>query len=248
MELGLEGRTAIVCGGSSGMGLAVAEALTGEGANVAMFSRRREVLEREADRIGALAVQGDLTIPQHLERLVQATVGAFGALDILVINGGGPPASQAASLTAAAVEEAVALLLTSHVTLVGHCLPHLRASSQGRIVAIESSSVREPIDGLALSNAVRPGVIGWLKTLARELAPDGTTVNAIAPGQIDTERMRELYGEDDPSANALRRIPLGRLGTADEIGAVAAFLASERASYVTGAVIPVDGGLTRSLL
>ena len=248
MELGLEGRTAIVCGGSSGMGLAVAEALAAEGANVAMFARRREVLEREADRIGALAVQGDLTVPQHLERLVQATVGAFGALDSVVLNGGGPPASQAASLTAAAVDEAVSLLLTSHVTLVGHCLPHLRASGQGRIVAIESSSVREPIDGLALSNAVRPGVIGWLKTLARELAPEGITVNTIAPGQIDTERMRELHGEDGPSAKTLRRIPLGRLGTADEIGAVAAFLASERASYVTGAVIPVDGGLTRSLL
>ncbi|HEY7178720.1 MAG TPA: SDR family oxidoreductase [Gaiella sp.] len=248
MELGLEGRTAIVCGGSSGMGLAVAEALTAEGANVALFARRREVLEREADRIGALAVQGDLTIPQHLERLVQATIGAFGALDILVLNGGGPPPATAASLTAAAVEEAVALLLTSHVALVGHCLPHLRAGGRGRIVAIESSSVREPIDGLALSNAVRPGVIGWLKTLARELGPDGVTVNAIAPGSIDTERIREVYGDDGPSAEALARIPLRRLGDPAEIGAVAAFLASERASYVSGAVIPVDGGLTRSLL
>ena len=248
MELGLEGRTAIICGSASGMGLAVAEALAAEGANVAMFSRRREVLEREADRIGALAVQGDLTLPQHLERLVQATVGAFGALDIVVLNGGGPPASQATSLTASAVDEAVALLLTSHVTLVGHCLTHLRASGHGRILAIESSSVREPIDGLALSNAVRPGVIGWLKTLARELGPDGITVNTIAPGQIDTQRMRELHGDDGPSPKALQRIPLRRLGTAAEIGAVAAFLASERASYVSGAVIPVDGGLTRSLL
>src|SRR4029079_2304047 len=247
MELGLEGRTAIVCGGSSGMGLAVAEALAGEGANVALFSRRREWLAAGADRIGALAVQGDLTVPQHLERLVQATVGGFGALDIVVLNGGGPPASQASRLPAAAVDEAVALLLTSHVTLVGHCLPHLRASGQGRIVAIESSSVRETIDGLALSNAVRPGVIGWLKPLARELAPEGITVNTIAPGQIDTERMRELHGEDGPSAKTLRRIPLGRLGTADEIGAVAAFLASQRAASVTGAVIPADGGLTRSL-
>jgi 3-oxoacyl-[acyl-carrier protein] reductase len=230
------------------MGLAVAEALTAEGANVALFARRREVLEREADRIGALAVQGDLTIPQHLERLVQATMGAFGALDILVLNGGGPPPATAASLTAAAVDEAVALLLTSHVALVGHCLPHLRASGRGRIVAIESSSVREPIDGLALSNAVRPGVIGWLKTLARELGPDGVTVNAIAPGSIDTERIREVYGDDGPSAEALARIPARRLGAPAEIGAVAAFLASERASYVSGAVIPVDGGLTRALL
>ena len=248
MELGLEGRTAIVCGGSSGMGLAVAEALTTEGANVALFARRREVLEREAERIGALAVQGDLTIPQHLERLVQATIGAFGALDILVLNGGGPEPAPAAALTAAAVDEAVALLLTSHVALVGHCLPHLRARGRGRIVAIESSSVREPIDGLALSNAVRPGVVGWLKTLARELGPDGITVNVIAPGQIDTERIRDVYGEGGPSPDALGRIPLRRLGAASEIGAVAAFLASEQASYVTGAVIPVDGGLTRSLL
>src|SRR5574338_930003 len=110
MELGLEGRTAIVCGGSSGMGLATAEALVAEGANVALFARRREVIEREADRIGALAVQGDLRIPQHLERLVQATVGAFGALDVVVLNGGGPPPGAAAGLTAEAVEEAVALL------------------------------------------------------------------------------------------------------------------------------------------
>jgi 3-oxoacyl-[acyl-carrier protein] reductase len=248
MELGLEGRTAIVCGGSSGMGLAVAEALAADGANVALFARRREVLEREAERIGALAVQGDLTIPQHLERLVQATIGAFGALDILVLNGGGPEPAAASTLTAAAVEEAVALLLTSHVTLVGHCLPHLRASGRGRIVAITSSSVREPIDALALSNAVRPGVIGWLKTLARELGPDGITVNAIAPGQIDTERLRDIYGDEGPSAQALERIPLRRLGAASEIGAFVAFLASDRASYVTGAVIPVDGGLTRSLL
>jgi 3-oxoacyl-[acyl-carrier protein] reductase len=248
MELGLEGRTAIVCGGSSGMGLGVAEALTAEGANVAIFSRRRELLEREADRIGALAVQGDLTIPQHLERLVQATVGAFGALDIVVLNGGGPPAGRAEALTAEAVEDAVALLLTAHVTLVGHCLPHLRASARGRIVAIESMSVREPLAGLALSNAVRPGVIGWLKTLAHELGPEGITVNAIAPGMIDTDRMRELHGEGGPPAATLEQIPLRRLGSATEIGSVVAFLASDRASYVTGAVIPVDGGLTRGLL
>ena len=248
MELGLDGRTAIVCGGSSGMGLAVAEALVAEGANVAIFGRRREVLEREADRIGALGVQGDLTIPQHLERLVHATIGAFGALDVLVLNGGGPEPAPAATLTAAAVEEAVALLLTSHVTLVGHCLPHLRATGQGRIVSIASSSVREPIDGLSLSNAVRPGVIGWLKTLARELGPDGITVNTIAPGRIDTDRLRDVYGDEGPSASALEQIPLRRIGAPSEIGAVAAFLASERASYVNGAVIPVDGGLTRSLL
>jgi 3-oxoacyl-[acyl-carrier protein] reductase len=247
MDTGLEGRTAIVCGASSGMGLATAEALAAEGANVVMFGRRRELLEREADRVGALAVQGDLTIPQHLERLVQATVGAFGGVDVLVLNGGGPPSGKASTISAAAVEEAVALLLTSHVTLVGRCLPHLRESGRGRIVAIESSSVREPLANLALSNAVRPGVVGWLKTLARELGPDGITVNTIAPGSIDTDRLRSLRGPDGPSAAELESIPLRRLGQASEIAAVVTFLASDRAAYVTGAVIPVDGGLTRSL-
>ena len=247
MDLGLEGRTAIVCGATSGMGLAIAEALAAEGANVAMFGRRRDLLEREAERVGALAVQGDLTIPQHLERLVRSTVGAFGAVDVLVLNGGGPPAGLASSLTAQAVEDAVALLLTPHVTLVGHCLPHLRASERGRIVAIESTSVKEPIDNLALSNSVRPGVVGWLRTLARELGPDGVTVNSIAPGRIDTDRLRTLYGEDGPPPEALAAIAAGRLGTTAEIAAVACFLASDRASYVTGTVIPVDGGLTRAL-
>jgi len=248
MELGLAGRTAIVCGASSGMGLAIAEALAGEGANVAMFARRREVLEREAERIGALAVQGDLKIPQHLERLVQATVGAFGGVDVLILNGGGPPAGTASSLTAEAVEEAVALLLTPHVTLVARCLPHLRESGRGRIVAIESSSVREPLANLALSNAVRPGVVGWLKTLARELGPDGITVNTIAPGRIDTDRLRSVYGDSGPPSSDLENVPVRRLGTPAEIAAAAAFLASDRAGYVTGAVIPVDGGLTRGLL
>jgi len=248
MELGLAGRTAIVCGASSGMGLAIAETLAAEGTNVAMFARRREVLEREAERIGALAVQGDLTIPQHLERLVQATVGAFGGVDVLILNGGGPPAGTASSLTAEAVEEAVALLLTPHVTLVARCLPHLRESGRGRIVAIESSSVREPLANLALSNAVRPGVVGWLKTLARELGPDGITVNTIAPGRIDTDRLRSVYGDSGPPSSDLENVPVRRLGTPAEIAAAAAFLASDRAGYVTGAVIPVDGGLTRGLL
>ena len=230
------------------MGLATAEALAAEGANVAMFARRRDVLEREAERIGGLAVQGDLTIPQHLERLVQVTVGAFGGVDVLVLNGGGPGPGKAAELTAEVVEEAVALMLTSHVTLVRHALPHLRASGHGRIVAIESSSVREPIPNLALSNAVRPGVIGWLKTLARELGAEGITVNTIAPGRVDTERLRDVYGDAGPSAADLAQIPVGRLGLPAEIASVVAFLASDRAAYVTGTVLPVDGGLTRSLL
>ncbi len=247
MDLGLKGRTAIVCGASSGMGLAVAEALATEGANVAMFARRRDVLEREAERIGALAVRGDVTVPADLERLVERTVAAFGGVDVLLLNSGGPPRTDAVDVTEETLDEAVRLLFTSSVHLVRLCLPYLLRSGGGRIVAITSSSVREPIDHLALSNAVRPGLVGWLKTLSRELGPDGITVNAIAPGRIDTERLREVYPEG-PSESDLAAIPLRRLGSPAEIADVVCFLASERGAYVTGATIPVDGGLTRGLL
>jgi 3-oxoacyl-[acyl-carrier protein] reductase len=241
MDLGLRGRTAIVCGASSGMGLASAEALAAEGVNVAMFARRRDVLEREADRIGGLAVRGDLTVPNDLTKLVDQTVGAFGGIDILVNNGGGPPPGPAAGADDQAIEGAVELLLLSAVRLTNLCLPHLEAGGRGRIVNLESSSVRSPIDNLALSNTLRPGVVGWMKTLAREVAPKGITVNTIAPGRIDTERLRSVGGNLD-------LVPMGRLGDPAEIAAVVCFLASDRAGYVTGAVIPVDGGLTRNLL
>lgn len=247
MDLGLKGRTAVVCGASAGIGLGVAEALAEEGANVAMFARTRDSLEREAERLGALAVRGDVTVPRDAERLVAQTLDAFGGIDVLVNNGGGPPRGPALELDAAAIEATVDLLLISAVRITGLCLPHLRASGRGRVVNIASSSVREPIDRLALSNAVRPGVIGWAKTLAREVAADGITVNSIAPGRIDTERIREVY-PDGPTPDDLATIPLRRLGTAREVGDVVCFLASDRAAYVTGTVIPVDGGLTRGLL
>lgn len=247
MDLGLEGRTAIVCGASAGMGLAVAEALAAEGANVAMLARRRDLLERHAERIGALAVPGDLSVPAHAERLVERTLEAFGAIDALVLNGGGPAPGPAATLTPAAVEEAVELLFTPHVRLVGLCLPHLRASGRGRIVSLASLSVHEPLPNLALSNAVRPGVAGWLKSLATELGPDGITVNSVLPGRIDTERLRSVYGPAGPSAELMAAVPLGRLGAPAEVAAVVCFLASDRAAYVTGTAVPVDGGLARAL-
>jgi len=247
MDLGLEGRTAIVCGASAGIGLGIAEALAEEGANVVMFARRREPLEREAERLGGIAVPGDVTAPADLERLVQAAVDAFGGIDILVNNSGGPPRTPAVGLDAEQVEAAVRLLLLSVVRLTALCLPQLERSSAGRIVNVTSSTVKEPVDNLALSNAVRPGVIGWAKTLARELGPKGITVNSIAPGRIDTERIREVY-PDGPTEADLAAIPLERLGTPREIGDVVAFLCSDRAAYITGTVIPVDGGLTRGLL
>jgi 3-oxoacyl-[acyl-carrier protein] reductase len=244
VDLGLKGRTAIVCGASAGLGLACAEALAEEGANVAMFARRRDVLEREADRLGALAVRGDVRYPRDVQRLVDRTVDAFGGIDILVNNSGGPPRGTALELDAHSLETAVELLLVSAVRLTGLCLPYLEKSGHGRVINIESSTVREPADRLALSNAVRPGVIGWAKSLAREVGEKGITVNSIAPGRIDTERLREDY----PSEEAIARIPMRRVGSPREIGDVVAFLASDRASYITGTVVAVDGGLTRSLL
>lgn len=248
MDLGLQGRTAIVLGASQGMGLAIAEGLAADGAGVAMFARRADVLEREAQRIGGLAVAGDLTVVADLDRLVAATVERFGGIDIVVLNGGGPPPGAASAVTPDAVHAAVALLLVPHVHLIGLCLPHLRARGRGRIVAIESTSVKEPIANLALSNAVRPGVVGWLKTLSQELGPDGITVNTIAPGRIDTERLVSLYGEDGPPPELLAQIPAGRLGSPTEIAAAVRFLASDGAAYISGTVLPVDGGMLNGLL
>ncbi|MDX6440244.1 MAG: 3-oxoacyl-[acyl-carrier protein] reductase [Gaiellaceae bacterium] len=247
MELGLHGRTAIVCGASAGIGLGCAEALAADGANVAMFARRQDVLEREAERLGELAVQGDVTSVDDLERLVASTLEAFGGIDVLVLNSGGPPRTRALEITDRQAEEAFELLFLSSIRLVRLCRPHLEASGHGRVIAITSSAVKEPVDTLALSSAIRPGLVGWLKTASRELGPKGVTVNAVAPGRIDTERIREVY-PDGPTEADLATIPLRRLGTAREVGDVVCFLASDRGAYISGTTIGIDGGLTRSLL
>ena len=246
MDYGLRGRTAIVCGSSSGIGLACAESLAGEGANVAMLARRRDVLEREAERLGALAVRGDVTNLRHLQQLVEQTLDAFGGIDVLVLNSGGPPRARALDISDEQVEEAVELLLLSAVRLVRLCRPALEASGRGRIIAITSSAAKEPVDNLALSSAIRPGLTGWLKTVARELGPEAITVNAIAPGRVDTDRLKEVY-PDGPTEADFEAIPLRRFGTPREVGDVVCFLASDQAAYVTGTTIAVDGGLLRGL-
>jgi 3-oxoacyl-[acyl-carrier protein] reductase len=246
LELGLTGRTALVMGASAGLGLASAEALAAEGANVTVFGRRRDLLEREAGRIGALAVRGDVTVPRDLEHAVEQTVAAFGGLDILVLNSGGPPPGAALDVTPDTLEQALELLLQPAVRLVHLCLPHLAASEGGRIVAITSLASKEPVPHIALSNALRPAVAGLMKTLAAELGPQGITVNCVAPGRIATARLEHLY-PDGPTDRDLAEIPLRRWGEPRELGDVVCFLASDRARYVTGQTIVVDGGLQRAL-
>lgn len=247
MELGLRGRTAIVCGASAGIGLGCAEALAAEGANVVMLARRADVLEREAARLGGVAVAGDVREQDDLERVVATAVERFGGVDVLVLNSGGPPRTRSFEFSDEQLEDAVGLLLLSAIRLVRLCRPYLEASGRGRVIAITSSAVKEPIETLALSSAVRPGLVGWLKTASRELGPLGITVNSVAPGRIDTDRIREVY-PDGPTEADLAAIAARRLGTPREVGDVVCFLASERAGYVTGAAIGVDGGLVRSLL
>jgi 3-oxoacyl-[acyl-carrier protein] reductase len=248
MDLGLSGRTAIVFGASSGLGLASAEALAEEGARVVMFARRREVLEREAKRIGGIAVVGDVREPDDIARAVDTAVEAGGGIDILVPNSGGPPGAKAVEIDAQQIQEAVDLLLLPVVRLVQLALPHLLKSDQGRIVLISSLAVREPSPHLVLTNSVRPGVVGYMKSLANELGTKGITVNSVGPGRLATPRLTELYGPDGPPAEDLARIPAGRLGEPRELGDLVAFLCSAQASYISGTHIPVDGGLYRGLL
>ena len=246
MDLGLTGRTALVSGASSGLGLASAEALAEEGANVVLFARRAEQLEENAARLGGVAVVGDLTEDTDLERAVATAVDRFGGLDILVWNGGGPPPGKAEAIDDESLEAGYRLVLRPAVTLVRLCLPHLERSPAGRIVALTSLAAQEPSAHLAVSNTFRPGVHGWLKTLSREVGPTGITVNCVAPGRIATARLDELY-PNGPTEEQLEEIALRRWGTPREFGDVVCFLASERARYVTGQTVVVDGGLKRFL-
>jgi 3-oxoacyl-[acyl-carrier protein] reductase len=246
LNLGLQERTAIVGGASAGIGLAIAEALRREAANVVMFSNEPEELEGHARRIGGVAVAGDQRVQTDLKRLVRVAVDTFGGLDIVILNGGGPGDGPATEMDDDATRDGFDLLLLPVVRLTRVALPHLNASSQGRIVAVVSTSVLEPIDGLAQSNAFRPAVLGWLKTLAREVGRSGLTVNAVAPGRIATRTFEEFYRHRSPDED-LSAIPLGRFGDPRDVGDLVCFLASERAGYISGALIPIDGAMTRSM-
>jgi 3-oxoacyl-[acyl-carrier protein] reductase len=248
MDLGISGRVALVMGASRGIGRGIAEALAREGARVALSSRSAEALEEAAGGLeGAVALAADTGDLEGMAALPAEVGEALGPVEILVTNTGGPPAGGALDNPAEEWEAAYRELVLAPRALVEAALPGMRKRGWGRIVNVASSSVREPIAGLSLSNVHRMAAVGFFKTLASEVAVNGITVNTVATGRFATDRLRDNYGSLEAAAEAAReQIPAGRLGTPEEYGDLVAFLASERAAYLTGAVIPLDGGLLHS--
>jgi len=255
MELGINGRTALVLGATSGLGRASAEALAAEGARVVVVGRRRDVVDELATSLpGAAGVVADLTEPGAPDRIVDEAEAAVGPVDVVVLNGGGPPPGTAQDLDPDAVDAAVELLVRPHVALVRRVLPGMLERGWGRVLAIGSSGVQQPLPNLTSSNLGRAALAGWLKTLAAEVAGRGVTVNMVLPGRIDTDRVGQLdraasertgRPPEEVRAEAEGSIPTGRYGRPAEFGSVVAFLAGEPAAYVTGEQVRVDGGLVR---
>jgi len=263
MDFGLKGRVALVCGASSGLGKAVATGLGREGARVAVCARTEEKLRKAAEDIrqktGAevLAVPADVSNPSEVKELVAQTVEHFHKLDILVTNAGGPPFGHFLDLPEEAWQKALNLNLLSTLHLCREAVPHMKAGNWGRIINITSFAAKQPQAGLILSNMARAGVLGLAKSLANELAVYNILVNSVCPGVFETERHLELSRrraaqEGIPLEEYLklraREIPLGRNGRPEEFADLVVFLASERASYITGTAIQIDGGVIRSLL
>jgi len=263
MELGLKGRIALVAASSKGLGKAVAEELAAEGASLVLCSRGEATLRATADAIGqrhnvpVLAVAADVGKAGEAERVTREGIARFGKIDILLTNSGGPPAGPFESLTREAWDSAAALVLSSVVEFCRAVLPGMKERRWGRILNVTSIAVKQPVDNLMLSNSLRSAVTGFARTLANEVAPFGVTVNNLMPGFTRTDRMVELSEvtaekEGITAEQALKRftgsVPMGRMGEPREFAALAAFLASERASYITGQSMAVDGGWIRGLL
>ena len=237
MNLGLKGRVALVCGGTRGIGRAVATVLTEEGAQVAINGRGPNA-----------PFPADVSVPAEAERLVNDVAKQFGRLDVLFCNAGGPPAAPFKDQPADAWQKAIELNLLSTIHLVRAAVPIMTKAKWGRIICLASVAALQPLPGLILSSTARAGVLGFAKALADEVATDGVTVNSICPGFIATERIEELTkARPQMMQERLAEIPMHRVGTPAELAAAVVFLASERASYITGAVLQVDGGFTRSV-
>lgn len=242
MDLGIAGKVALVTGASRGLGFATAAALAAEGCRVAIVGRDAARIEAAAREIAATPIVADMAASDGPDAAVSDTVAALGPIDILVANAGGPAHGGFMGVTDEDWEHALQQNLMGTVRLMRAAVPAMRERGWGRIITITSRTVREAVDGLVLSNATRAGVAGAVRTLAREVARDGVTVNNVAPGSFDTERLVELHGSVEAVAERGRASPMGRVGNAQELGAVVAFLASRQASYLTGASILVDGG------
>jgi 3-oxoacyl-[acyl-carrier protein] reductase len=254
MDMGIRGRVALVTGASSGLGEAVALALAREGARVALAARRRERLEAvaaQAKQYGAADARAfvtDLSEGGSGQRLLDRVRSELGEAEILILNGGGPQPGTFMQIDLGAWDRAYATMLRSMVELAKSAVPAMRARGWGRIVALTSSSVKQPIPTLVLSNALRIALVSALKSLSIEVAKDGVTVNSIATGRILTDRLRELYADERAMTEAAKRdIPVGRVATPDEFAPMTVFLCSDAAGYVTGQTIAVDGGLIASL-
>ena len=238
MDLGLNGRVALVCGSTRGLGRAVAKALADEGARVAINGRTNAPFP------------ADVSVPEQATALVHRVAEEFGGgrLDILFCNAGGPPAGRFEDQPADAWQRAIELNLLSTIHLARAAIPIMRKAKWGRVICLASVAAKQPLPGLMLSTTARAGVLGFAKALADEVAPDGITVNSVCPGFIATERIAELTkSRPDMMKQMIAGIPMSRIGKPEELAAVVTFLASERASYITGAVIQVDGGFTRSI-
>jgi len=254
MEFGLKNKVAFVAASSQGLGKAVALELAEEGARVIICGRNKENLEHTKHEIEkrsnreVLALAGDLSVASEREQIIQSALQAYNTIDILVTNTGGPPAGKFEELKQEDWDQAYKSLLTSVVGLVNGFLPGMKQQRWGRIISITSMAVKQPVNNLILSNSVRASVAGLVKTLSNELAMYNITVNNVMPGYTETERLKILIESDPSFASAKSEIPLGRFGTPEEFAAAVTFLASERASYITGVSLAVDGGWIKSML